>query len=148
MQLRRGIGVLVVDDHSLVVDALAVTLGMDERLQVVGCAESGADAVHLAGVLEPDVILMDLHMPAMDGIETTRRVRHVSPQTRVIMLSATRAPDEVAYALAAGAARYLSKDTPALRLIETVIDVASRTDATVIPLRRLTNDGLTTGRTA
>ena len=68
---REVVRVLVVDDHALFAEALMLTLGIDDRIQVVGSASSGTEAVALAKALNPDVVLMDLHMPSMDGIEAT-----------------------------------------------------------------------------
>src|ERR1700730_15193006 len=82
--------VLVVDDHALFAEALMLTLGIDERIEVIGSASSGAEAVSLAEALRPDVALMDVHMPSMDGIEATRRVLNVSPGSRVVIVTAAR----------------------------------------------------------
>jgi len=118
--------VLVVDDHALFAEALMLTLGIDDRIEVVGSASSGVEAISLAEALRPDVVLMDVHMPSMDGIEATRRVRNVSPDSRVVMVTAARSPEIAHHALAAGAERCLTKDTPALRLIDTILDVPRR----------------------
>ena len=123
---REVVRVLVVDDHALFAEALMLTLGIDDRIEVVGSASSGVEAVSLAQALRPDVVLMDVHMPSMDGIEATRRVRSVSPGSRVVMVTAARSPQIARHALAAGAERCLTKDTPALRLIDTILDVPRR----------------------
>jgi two-component system response regulator DesR len=123
---REVVRVLVVDDHALFAEALMLTLGIDDRIEVVGSASSGVEAVSLAQALRPDVVLMDVHMPSMDGIEATRRVRDVSPGSRVVMVTAARSPEVAYHALAAGAERCLTKDTPALRLIDTFLDVPRR----------------------
>jgi two-component system, NarL family, response regulator DesR len=123
---REVVRVLVVDDHALFAEALMLTLGIDDRIEVVGSASSGVEAVSLAEALRPDVVLMDVHMPSMDGIEATRRVRNVSPGSRVVMVTAARSPEIARHALAAGAERCLTKDTPALRLIDTILDVPRR----------------------
>jgi two-component system, NarL family, response regulator DesR len=118
---RRTVRVLVVDDHALFAEALMLTLGIDDRIEVVGYAASGIEAVSLAEKLLPDVVLMDVHMPSMDGIEATRRVRRVSPGSRVMMVTSSRSPEVAAHALAAGAERFLTKDTPALKLLDAVL---------------------------
>ena len=122
--------VLVVDDHALFAEALMLTLGIDERIEVVGSASSGVEGVSLAQSLRPDVVLMDVHMPSMDGIEATRRVRRVSPSTRVVMVTATRSPQIAFHALAAGAERCLTKDTPAVKLIDAILDVPGEATVT------------------
>src|SRR5258708_27382571 len=108
---REVVRVLVVDDHALFAEALMLTLGIDDRIEVVGSASSGVEAVSLAEVLRPDVVLMDVHMPSMDGIEATRRVRNVSPGSRVVMVTAARSPEVAFPALAGGAERCLGKET-------------------------------------
>jgi two-component system, NarL family, response regulator DesR len=123
---RDVVRVLVVDDHALFAEALMLTLGIDDRIEVVGSASSGFEAVSLAEALRPDVVLMDVHMPSMDGIEATRRVRNVSPGSRVVMVTAARSPEVAYHALAAGAERCLTKDTPALKLIDAILDMPQR----------------------
>ena len=129
---REVVRVLVVDDHALFAEALMLTLGIDDRIQVVGSASSGTEAVALAEALNPDVVLMDVHMPSMDGIEATRHVRRVSPGSRVVIVSAARSPELAAHARLAGAERYLTKDTPAVKLIDAIVEPPRR--ATVTPL--------------
>ena len=127
--------VLVVDDHALFAEALMLTLAIDERIEVVGCASSGLEAVALTEALQPDVVLMDVHMPGMDGIEATRQVRRISPQTRVVIVTAARSPEVAAYALAAGAVRFLTKDIPALKLIDTIIEARTARPVVEFPAR-------------
>lgn len=124
---------LVVDDHALFAEALMLTLGIDDRIQVVGSAASGTEAVSLAQALHPDVILMDVHMPTMDGIEATRHVRRVSPRSRVVVVTAARSPELRAHAMAAGAERLLTKDTPALGLIDAILDFPRATVSQLVP---------------
>ena len=127
---REVVRVLVVDDHVLFAEALMLTLGIERRIEVVGSASSGLEAVALAEALRPDVVLMDLHMPSMDGIEATRRVRKVSPASRVVIVTAARVREIAAHALAAGAERCLTKDTPALKLIDVILDSPQRATVT------------------
>jgi DNA-binding NarL/FixJ family response regulator len=127
---KETIRVLVVDDHALFAEALMLTLGIDERIEVVGSASSGVEGVSLAEALRPDVVLMDVHMPSMDGIEATRRVRRVSPTTRVVIVTAARSPQIALHALAAGAERCLTKDTSAVKLIDAILDTPRRATVT------------------
>ena len=130
---REPVRVLVVDDHALFAEALMLTLGIDDRIQVVGSAASGTEAVSLAQALHPDVILMDVHMPTMDGIEATRHVRRVSPRSRVVVVTAARSPELRAHAMAAGAERLLTKETPALGLIDAILDFHRATVTQLVP---------------
>ena len=127
---REVVRVLVVDDHALFAEALMLTLGIDDRIEVVGSASSGGEAVSLAEALRPDVVLMDVHMPSMDGIEATRRVRNVSPGSRVVIVTAARLREIAAQALAAGAERCLTKDTSAVKLIDAILDIPRRATVT------------------
>ena len=117
--------VLIVDDHALFAEALMLTLGIDDRIDVVGHASDGPEAVMLARTLHPDVVLMDLHMPGMDGIQATKAVLREVPNARVVMVTASTAPQCRQWAREAGAVRYVTKDTPAGDLLDTVVDVAT-----------------------
>src|SRR6476646_4760576 len=118
---REPVRVLVVDDHALFAEALMLTLGIDDRIQVVGSAASGTEAVYLAQALP------------LDGIEATRHVRRVSPRSRVVVGTAARSPELRAHAMAAGAERLLTKDTPALGLIDAILDFPRATVSQLIP---------------
>jgi len=117
------IRVLIADDQALIREGLTLLLGRYEELEVVGAAADGEAAVQLAGELRPDVILMDLVMPGMDGVDATRRVLAQLPRTQVVILSAYADDESVFAAINAGAAGYLTKDSGAeqiRRAIETV----------------------------
>lgn len=102
--------VLLVDDHPLVRAGLSTLIATTDDLQIIGEAAGGEQAVTMAGDLEPDVVLMDLSMPGMDGVEATRRILDAHPKVCVVVLTSFADEDRVADALAAGAVGYLLKD--------------------------------------
>ena len=110
------IRVLLADDHSVVREGLRMFLGRDPELAVVGEAADGAEAVQKAGLLHPDVVVMDLLMPVMDGIEATGAIHRQLPDTEVIALTSVLESKLVVGALKAGAIGYLLKDTQAAEL--------------------------------
>jgi DNA-binding NarL/FixJ family response regulator len=112
--------VLLVDDHQLVRAGLAALLETAGDLEVVGQAADGNQAVELAGSLEPDVVLMDLSMPVMDGVEATRRLLAERPGTHVVVLTSFSDRERVNEALAAGAIGYLLKDSDPADLLAAV----------------------------
>jgi two-component system, NarL family, response regulator LiaR len=104
------ITILLVDDHSIVRSGVRAFLESNDDLEVVGEASSGSEAVKMAGELAPDVILMDLVMPEMDGVEATWRVRQVSPRTQVVVLTSFHEDSHIFPAIKAGALSYLLKN--------------------------------------
>ena len=122
----KPIRVVIADDHRLFGEALEAVLGGDERISVVGYARNGAEAVTLTKRLRPDVTLMDISMPVMDGVEATRRIRESMPDACVLMLTGSNAPEDVERARDAGAAGYVTKDRIAAALIDAIVEVASR----------------------
>jgi DNA-binding NarL/FixJ family response regulator len=109
--------VLLVDDHDLFRTGLR-TLLEEQGLQVVGEAENGQVALRLAAELAPDVVIMDLKMPGLTGVETTRRLTSASPLTRVVVLTISVEDEDVMDAVMAGACGYLLKDSSIERLVE------------------------------
>lgn len=114
------IKVLIVDDHAIVREGLRLILEAQPDLTVVGEADEGRAAVAGALQLRPDVILMDLAMPGLNGIEATRQISRELPQTRVIVLSGYATKEHVFQALQAGAAGYLLKDGAASEVVRAI----------------------------
>lgn len=114
------IRVLVVDDHSVVRQGLRTFLERHRDIEIVAEASGGAEAVELACRLEPDVVLMDLVMPGVDGIEATRQISAMCPHSRVLALTSFFADEQVFPALEAGAAGYLLKDVTPPELVRAI----------------------------
>lgn len=120
------IRVLIADDHRLFAEALEAILAPDERIEVAGRAQNGAEAVELAATLRPDVVLMDISMPVMDGVEATKRIRERDPGSCVLMLTGSNSRLDIARSREAGAAAYVTKDRIAAELIEAILEIADR----------------------
>lgn len=118
--------VLIADDQRLFAEALEAILSTDARVEVVGRAEDGLRAVELARERAPEVVLMDISMPVLDGIEATRRIRSEAPASRVLVLTGSDAVQDVSRARSAGAAGYVTKDQIADDLVRAILDVAGR----------------------
>jgi DNA-binding NarL/FixJ family response regulator len=132
-QLGRAVRVLIADDHRLFATSLMSVLCEDDRVEVVGIAENGVQAVELAAELEPDVILMDLRMPVMDGLEATRRIRERRPSAQILLLTGTDSPIE-SDATAAGATAFLRKESGVEELRQVFFEVASLAAALAAPV--------------
>ena len=118
------VSVVIADDQRLFAEALEAILSTDGRIDVVGRALDGRAAVELVREERPDVVLMDIAMPVMDGIDATNAIRDESPGTRVIVLTGSNTSDDVSRAGAAGAAGYVTKDQIAGDLVRAILDVA------------------------
>jgi two-component system, NarL family, response regulator DesR len=129
-RFERAPRVLIADDHPLFAQALRHALS-DWQFDVLDPARNGAEAVELAGRERPDVVLMDIHMPVLDGIRATRRVRAISPATRVVAITSDDAPAISAAARDAGASMVLLKTCAP----EDLLDAVNRTAAEVLPFR-------------
>src|SRR5947207_4866196 len=125
-RLPNPIRVLIADDHRLFAEALEAILAGESSIEVVGRARNGAEALELAMELEPDVVLMDISMPVMAGVEATRRIRESRPDVCVLMLTGSNAPADVDRARDAGAAGYVTKDRIASQLVEAIVEAAGR----------------------
>jgi len=120
----RAIKVLIADDQRLFAEALAAILATDERIEIVGRAADGREAIALARERRPDVVLMDLSMPVVDGFDATRELRRDLPDTRVLVLTGSASADDIARARAAGAAGYITKDQIAEDLVRAILVAA------------------------
>jgi NarL family two-component system response regulator LiaR len=118
--MAERISVLLVDDHAMVRQGVKAFLSTQPDLAVVGEAGSGGEAVTCAAQLIPDVILMDLIMPDMDGVEATRRIKHVSPRSQIVVLTSYHEDEHIFPALKAGALSYILKDVSAQELASAV----------------------------
>jgi DNA-binding NarL/FixJ family response regulator len=121
----RGVRILLADDHLLFAEALMALLSEDDRIEVVGIAQNGAEAVELAVELQPDVILMDLMMPVMDGLEATRQIRERGLKSQILILTGTDSPIGSEEAADAGASGYLRKEQSIADLRSVLLEAAS-----------------------
>ena len=117
----RPVRVLIADDDPLFLDALEAILGIESQLEIVGRAYDGEEATRLAGELRPDVVLMDLSMPVVDGFEASRRIRAQATAPVVIVLTGSSYAGDVEGARVAGTAGYVTKDRIAQDLVRTVL---------------------------
>jgi len=122
----KPLRVLIADDHRLFAEALQAILIGDERIQVVGQANNGGEAVELARTLGPDVVLMDVSMPGLDGFEATREIRAGSEGVRVLMLTGSNSRADVDRSREAGASGYITKDRIASELVASIVEVTRR----------------------
>ena len=118
---------LIADDHRLFAESLRALLCEDERVEVVGIAQTGDEAVQLATRLLPDIVLMDFSMPGLDGMEATRRIKDLELPCRVLLLTGDQDDDVAAHAHEAGAAGFVRKEQGADVLREVFFEVASLT---------------------
>ncbi|MDP8930644.1 MAG: response regulator transcription factor [Actinomycetota bacterium] len=130
--MSETIRVLLADDHPVVRRGLRAFLETRDGIEVLGEAADGADAVTLAEAMRPDVILMDLVMPRLDGVEAIRRIRERAPEARVVVLTSFGSDDRVLEAVGAGAAGYLLKDAEP-REVEAAVRAAHRGEALLDP---------------
>ena len=127
-----SIRLLIVDDQALFREGLHTLLSVQAGLEVVGEADNGEEALRRAADLRPDVILMDLQMPVMDGAAATRRLKAQQPEAKVIVLTTFDDDENVFEGLRAGAVGYLLKDTPSAKLVE-AIRLAARGESFLEP---------------
>jgi DNA-binding NarL/FixJ family response regulator len=121
---QRAARVLIADDEPLFVETVQALLAGDRRVEVVGTASNGHDAVDLAVALDPDVTLMDIAMPMLDGIEATRRIREQLPEACVLVLTGSSISADIDRARQAGVAAFLTKDRIGTQLVDAILEVA------------------------
>jgi DNA-binding NarL/FixJ family response regulator len=126
VKLESPIRVLIADDHRLFAEALEAILAGETSIEVLGRARNGSEALEMTLELEPDVVLMDISMPVMDGVEATRRILEARPGSCVLMLTGSNAAADVDRARDAGAAGYVTKDRIASQLVEAIVEAAGR----------------------
>jgi DNA-binding NarL/FixJ family response regulator len=112
--------VIICDDQAIVRDGLEMLLNLEQDIEVVGLAQDGSEALDLAAKASPDLVLMDLKMPGMNGVEATRRLRARYPGVKVLVLTTFDDDEWVFDAIRAGASGYLLKDTPREKVIEAI----------------------------
>jgi NarL family two-component system response regulator LiaR len=120
--MTENIRVLIVDDHTVVRDGLQALLSVEPGMQVVGSAADGLDAVRLSQELAPDVILLDLVMPRMDGVQAINEIKRNDPAARILVLTSFAENHQVFSAIKSGAMGYIMKDSSANELIRAIRD--------------------------
>jgi DNA-binding NarL/FixJ family response regulator len=119
----KSISVLIADDHAVVRDGLRALLEAHPDIAVVGDAADGLEAVRQVEELQPDIVIMDIHMPQLNGIEATQQIRERAPQVRVIVLSMLGTPEHLWRALQAGVCGYLLKESAGREVLDAVLAV-------------------------
>ena len=122
----KPIRVLVADSHTIVRSGLALFIEMSERFELVGEAEEGNETLRLCALLQPDVVLISLELPPVDGIDTTRLIHERHPLISIIMLSTSNRPQYVDAAIEAGVSSYLIKEFVGVEIIAEVIRAVAR----------------------
>ena len=122
--LCKPVRVLIVDDHRLFAESLELILATGGRIEIAGHAGNGEEAIEVARSARPDVVLMDIAMPVMDGFEATRRIAGEVPGTAILMLTGSNSRVDVDEARQAGAAGYVTKDRIASDLVGAILEVA------------------------
>jgi two-component system NarL family response regulator len=120
------IKVLIADDHRLFAEALAAILATDDRFEVVGQAHDGEKAVELATAEKPDVVLMDISMPKLDGVEAAKRIKRKRRSPQVLMLTGSSSSADIARAREAGVAGYVTKDRIASELLDSIVEASGK----------------------
>ena len=122
----RPIRVLIADDEPLFIESVEALLASDERVEVVGTATDGKRAVELALALAPDVTVMDISMPRLDGIEAASRIRQHYPTACILVLTGSSISADIDRSRQAGVAGFLTKDRLGTQLVDAILDLGSR----------------------
>jgi DNA-binding NarL/FixJ family response regulator len=122
----RAVRVLIADDEPLFIEMVEALIEDDVRLEVVGKAQNGKQAVELAIALAPDVTLMDISMPILDGIEAARRIREHHPRACILVLTGSSISADIDRSRQAGVAAFLTKDRVGSQLVDAILDLGSR----------------------
>lgn len=122
----RSVRVLIADDEPLFVEIVEVLLAGEDRIEVVGTAGNGKEAVELALSLAPDVTLLDISMPSLDGIEAARKIRAQRPRACILILTGSSISTDIDRSRQAGAAGFLTKDRIANHLVKRILDLGLR----------------------
>lgn len=125
MEQRQSIRILIADDHPVVREGIAAMFSNIDDIELVGMAKDGAEAVDLANKLQPDVILMDLVMPHMSGLEAIQRIKKDQPEARILVVTSFTEDDKVFPAIKSGAQGCLLKDAPPEVLLRAIRDVSN-----------------------
>ena len=125
MKRKTAIRILLADDHAVVRMGIASLIGAQEDMEVVGEAENGEDTVRETRRLRPDVVIMDLMMPVMDGVAATAEIRNHLPETKVLVITSFVASDAIAHALENGASGIFMKNSPSASLLAAIRAVAA-----------------------
>ena len=133
----RPVRVVIADDDDDIRLMLRLALEPRPDIELLAAATDGAHAIELVTALRPDLLVLDVEMPVLDGLSALPTLREVSPETRVVMLSALNTPDHHARAFAAGAAAYLPKSTPITSLVDDLLGAADLLDSMIDALRPL-----------
>jgi len=123
---ERPVRVLVADDEPLFIDTVKALLAGDSRVEVVGTASNGQDAVDLATALAPDLTLMDISMPVLDGIEAARRIRLEHPSACILILTGSSIATDIDRARQAGVAGFLTKDRLGTQLVDAILELGNK----------------------
>ena len=121
--MRKSKHILIVDDHPTLREGLRSLLSSQNLFDIVGEAGDGLEAIELVGKLHPDLVLMDISMPGMDGIAATREIKEKWPETKILIFSVYKTSEYLKAALEAGADGYILKDSPRTKLILSIKDI-------------------------